>query len=252
MPTWLRRLAFELPFFCLACILVGFVFTVSALSVRDRRFEFLFRENTLTALSIGLTAFLSGFAVYLRVYPAALSSVYAKSLTASLAGGLVGRTLAALLNHLHTGEWPLTGIDFFLSYIPALAMTFLIATGYIGYWYYCDEKKPATDVLEIRAEGKLCYVPANEICYLTAVGKKTVVHTENTDYTVNMLLKDFLQKFPVPGLLRTHKKHAVQTRVIDFLRPGRSGEYLASVAGDAFIVPVSPKFLPQIRRAKKR
>ncbi len=132
-------------------------------------------------------------------------------------------------------------------------MTFLIATGYIFYWHHGEPVAKAGDfpeTIEIRSEGKLRYLPVRSICYLTANGKRTIIHTESGDHTVNMLLKEFLRRFSIPGLMRSHKKHAVQTRAIQSLRHNHSGEYLAALAGEAFIVPVSPKFLPQIRRAK--
>lgn len=64
------------------------------------------------------------------------------------------------------------------------------------------------------------------------------------------LLKDFLEAFRVPGLMRSHRKYALQTRAIEYLRHNKSGEYLAGLVGETFIMPVSPRYLPQIRQAK--
>lgn len=248
-----QRYLLQIPLFSLICVLTGFIFTVPALSVRDARFGALFRENAITALCVGLAAYNGGFWLYHRTGSLPLWARYKKSVLAALVAGLLGRTLAAFLNRWLTGTWPLTGLDLAVSYIPALMMTFLIATGYILYWHYSDAVAATSapeETLELKADGEIRYVSAQSICYLTAHGKKTIVHTTESDHTVNMLLKDFLQRFRIPGLVRSHKKHAVQTRVIASLKHHRSGEYMASLAGDTFVVPVSPKFLPDIRRAK--
>jgi uncharacterized membrane protein len=252
MPL-LKKYFAELPVFMLTCVLVGFAFTISGLSVRDQRFQALFFQNATMALVIGLCAFTAGFISYHRLRQQDVSGFYLKSLRISLFGGIVGRTFAVFVHQSISENLPLAGLDLILSYIPALMMTFLIATGYIFYWYHTEPARKAgesSDTIEIRSEGKLRYLQVRSICYLTAHGKRTIIHTEVGDYTVNMLLKEFLRQFPVPGLMRSHKKHAVQTRVIDYLRHNHSGEYLAGLVGDAFIVPVSPRFLPQIRRAK--
>ena len=255
MAQWQKRLWIQTPVFIAVCNLVGLVFTFSALSVRDDRFPALLCQNVIKALWIGLPAFLAGFFVYHRLQPNETSGLYRRSVLASVSAGLFGCILHMIAQRMSAGHWPGSSMDAIGACLTAVMMSFLIATGFILYWSHTDATQTKTAdvaprVLEIKANGQLCFIPADDICYLTAQGKKTIVHTPSEDFTVNMLLKQFLKTFPIPGMMRAHKRHAIQTRALASLCHNHSGEYLARLAGDVFVVPVSPKFLPEIRRVK--
>jgi len=88
----------------------------------------------------------------------------------------------------------------------------------------------------------------SEIIYLTADGKRTVLHTSREDIDIPMLLKDAAHQLPAKTFLRTHKKHFVNTGYIESLKYIRGGVYELYLNDiEESIVPVGRKYLNEIQ-----
>lgn len=102
--------------------------------------------------------------------------------------------------------------------------------------------------LSFRENDKYYFVPYEEIVYLSANAKKTVIHTEKRDYETSSLLKEIEQKLPPAVFTRIHRKYIVNIRYISYFKYFINGQYNVFLKNlDDDVLPVGRTYSPQIK-----
>lgn len=102
--------------------------------------------------------------------------------------------------------------------------------------------------LTIKEKGGILKIKYKEIQYISSSGKKSILHTDNEDITISVLLKDIIKKLPEEKFLRVHKAHVVNLEKILSMRSVRYGAYQIYLNNeDDTPVPIGKKYLKYVR-----
>ena len=102
--------------------------------------------------------------------------------------------------------------------------------------------------LVIREKNSYHPVSFEDIIYLSAHAKKTVIHTVKKDFEINRLLGDLYQDLPEKYFMRVHKSFVINLSSLSRLKYHLGGSYLAFLSdGDDTTLPVGKKFAPRLR-----
>ena len=106
-----------------------------------------------------------------------------------------------------------------------------------------------TDGISLKEEENYFLVPYNDIVYLSAHNKVTVIHGLKRDYRTPRLLKEITEKLPENKFMRVHKSFVVNISKISHIQYFMGGSYLAYLKDeDETNLPVGKKFAPVLKR----
>ncbi|MBL8993739.1 MAG: LytTR family transcriptional regulator, partial [Spirochaetia bacterium] len=202
-------------------------------------------RNLLSTHAIGFGALFAGHWAWRKWLSVRIRERYFLVVSFSILGGLSGRSL--LIPAFHFTGW-FDWSDFLspFGYAATLFITFMVSSATFIIWSL--QKNSATLFPFRTGRSERRYVPLEEIIYLTAEGKKTVLHTSEGDQSTSELMKEILSRLPEERFLRIHKKYAVQLACISRIQHLRSGHYAVFLRGEEYIVPASSRFARELRR----
>ncbi len=102
----------------------------------------------------------------------------------------------------------------------------------------------------VKESGIYQYISHKDITYLSAHGKRTVIHTREKEYVTHRLLNYFVKILPPESFLRLHKSYIVQLSAVSTLQYVKGGKYQVSIKDDEDShISVGRKYLPELRKA---
>lgn len=102
--------------------------------------------------------------------------------------------------------------------------------------------------ISFKSEGSVIFMAYNDIVYLTATNKNTVVHTRETDFEASCLLGDFEAKLPTNLFLRIHRKYVINMSCISFAKSKFSSLYIILNDGDDTMLPISRTYQLKVKK----
>lgn len=100
----------------------------------------------------------------------------------------------------------------------------------------------------ISQKGQHLFVKYEDIVYLTANNKSTVIHTVEEDLEVNALIKDLHGKLPSSRFVRLHKKYVINLEFLDRLDTQENGKHLIVLKDeDETVLPTGSTFLKNLK-----
>lgn len=102
--------------------------------------------------------------------------------------------------------------------------------------------------LAIPQKGSHQFIKYDDIVYLTANNKSTIIHTVDQDLEVNLLIKDLHSRLPQARFLRLHKKYVINLEFLDRLETQDNGRYLMVLKNeDETVLPAGTTFVRAFR-----
>ncbi len=102
--------------------------------------------------------------------------------------------------------------------------------------------------LNFKKDSKTMRVLESDIFYITANKKRTVLHTENTDFDCPKAIGELQEDLGKGLFIRIHRKHIVNKEKISQLIHEGNGAYSVILSiPDAPQLPVGRKYIPQVR-----
>ncbi|WCL48936.1 LytR/AlgR family response regulator transcription factor [Leptospira sp. GIMC2001] len=93
-----------------------------------------------------------------------------------------------------------------------------------------------------------CFLPYDEIVYLSSHNKNTVIHAKEKDYEVSKLLKDIEGKLSDEHFYRIHKGYMVNKKYISSIRYDKGGSYLLELRdGEDTVLPVGRAYASNLK-----
>lgn len=103
--------------------------------------------------------------------------------------------------------------------------------------------------LSFKDEHRHQLVPFEDIIFLTANGRSTIIHTNNKNYETTQLLKDVGAKLPGDIFIRIHKKYIINTKYLSQVEYIIGGQYEISLNDeDRTKLPVGRKYSPDLKK----
>ncbi|BDA77513.1 DNA-binding response regulator [Leptospira kobayashii] len=110
------------------------------------------------------------------------------------------------------------------------------------------EDSDSNDHLTFTSESATHLLSYNEIHFISANNKSSVIHTNAKDYETPKLLKDLEEKLPSKLFIRIHKGYLVNIKYITNLRYDKGGAYLVQLKNeDETVLPVGRSFAGQLK-----
>lgn len=113
-----------------------------------------------------------------------------------------------------------------------------------------DKSKNRTNADKISVKEKDNYftIDSEKIIYLSAHGKKTVIHTEKRDYEVSQLIKEIEAKLDSLNFIRVHKQFILNVNYILRIQYNSGGGYLAYLKDeDESTIPVGRTYISVLK-----
>ncbi|MDH5654741.1 MAG: LytTR family transcriptional regulator DNA-binding domain-containing protein [Spirochaetia bacterium] len=105
-----------------------------------------------------------------------------------------------------------------------------------------------SESLSIKEQENYFVIPHNEILYLSAHNKITVIHSLKRDFRTSRLLKEIDEKLPEQKFMRIHKSFTVNLSQISHIQYFMGGSYLAFLKDeDETNLPVGKKYAPLLK-----
>jgi pyridoxamine 5'-phosphate oxidase len=106
----------------------------------------------------------------------------------------------------------------------------------------------ARDFLSFREKDYSYHLDTKSIVYLTSSRKHSIIHTENRDYEVTLLLKSIKKMLPAHRFLRIQKQHIVNLAYIDRIEYLEGGRYIAYLNdNDDTVLPVGRNYVSLLK-----
>ncbi|PJZ68709.1 DNA-binding response regulator [Leptospira perolatii] len=103
-------------------------------------------------------------------------------------------------------------------------------------------------ILTFREGGLLHRVLLSDLYYLTANGKKCVLHTKSGDFETSRLMGDLEKELPQSSFLRIHRKHVVNIEYVAATRSQPGGGYVIFLKDeDETNLPVGREYAEGVR-----
>lgn len=102
-----------------------------------------------------------------------------------------------------------------------------------------ERKRSNIPGISFRDTGTSYLLAYDDIYYLTADGKKTIMHTENKDFEASSLMKTIEQKLPQNRFLRIHRKFIVNLSFISYIQKDRGSYQVVLKDADETHLPVA-------------
>lgn len=110
-------------------------------------------------------------------------------------------------------------------------------------------RKSAAQGITIRDRNRTYSITFGEIVYITSHAKNIVVHTEEQDIELPVLMKEIVDRLPPDMFVRIHKSHVINIRYVRSVSHVLSGRYRVHLRdGDDTVLPVGPSFLESLRK----
>lgn len=110
-------------------------------------------------------------------------------------------------------------------------------------------RKSAASGITIRDRNKSYSITFGEIVYITSHSKNIVVHTEEQDIELPVLMKEIADRLPPDIFVRIHKSHIINIRYVRSVSHVLSGRYRVNLRDrDDTVLPVGPSFLESLRK----
>ena len=104
------------------------------------------------------------------------------------------------------------------------------------------------DKISVKEKENYFSVDAERIIYLSAHGKKTVIHTEQRDYEVSQLIKEIESKLDSVNFIRVHKQYILNVNYILRIQYNSGGGYLAYLKDeDENTIPVGRTYISVLK-----
>ncbi len=102
-------------------------------------------------------------------------------------------------------------------------------------------------MLHVLFRGGATRIPCGDIFYLSAAGRRSVIHTRDGDVEVAEFLGALAERLP-PHFLSVHRSYILNTGAVRTLRHEGGGRYFAILAdGDDTVIPVSRRRVRTLR-----
>ena len=102
--------------------------------------------------------------------------------------------------------------------------------------------------LVIKEKDIIRNINIDEIIYISAAGKRTVIHTIKEDIEVSLLLKDIIEKLPDRIFIRIHKKYIIRIDILISFEHIKSGMYQVYLGDeDETVLPVGRTYVQELR-----
>jgi DNA-binding LytR/AlgR family response regulator len=89
----------------------------------------------------------------------------------------------------------------------------------------------------------------NDIIYITSHSKNVIIHTEERDIELPVLMKDIMIRLPQDMFVRIHKRHIINLKYIHSLSHVLSGHYKVRLKdSDETELPVGRAFAGSLRK----
>lgn len=249
----------QVPFFISLFLIIGFIFTIAYKTPSDFDFIKFWIENTITALCVGSFSAVFGYFTYTRLHSCSLKKILVMGVSISILGGILGRMLSLFLHHILQDRIIILNLPLIISSISSLMITLVVSSFSLTLWYlqdhekikYIPETKDANENVQkfiYKKDGKTFLISCDEIVYLTANGKKTILHTKNSDIEIRELMKDVLIRLPEDKFIRVHKKYSININYAGSIEHLSSGDYQVFLWKENFIVPVSYKNQKELKQ----
>lgn len=227
------------------CATTAFTVTSIAAPHESGSFLPLLGRNLLSTHAIGFGALFAGHWAWQKWLSVPIRERYFLVVVFSILGGLAGRSL--LIPAFRFTGW-FNWSDFVspFGYASTLFITFMVSSATFIIWSLQKSTDTRFSFRTGRSERR--YIPFEKIIYLTAEGKKTILHTVEGDQSSTELMKEVLSRLPEDRFLRIHKKYVVQLACISRIQHLRSGHYAVFLRGEEYIVPASSRFARELRR----
>jgi len=110
-------------------------------------------------------------------------------------------------------------------------------------------RKSAAQGITIRDRNRTYSITFGEIVYITSHSKNVVIHTDEQDIRLPVLMKEIAERLPPDMFLRIHKSHIINIRYVRSVSHVLSGRYRVRLRdGDDTVLPVGPSFLESLRK----
>ena len=221
----------------------------------------------LSLLKVNLISGCAAFAGYVFNYRVKIKSgiiFYLATVFISLLGAFVGMLLSHLLILLFfsPAQIAMKNATFRFSLATLLVLTIVIAfiAATIEILMQNNEifkqkindllKESKPDVFIFKEKGSLVKIKTDDIVYLTASAKRTILHTVKQDIVCGMLLKNVEEKLPSTNFIRIHKKYLIHKDAMFRFYHIKSGMYEVLLNDDdETILPVGRAYLETLRKS---
>jgi DNA-binding LytR/AlgR family response regulator len=100
----------------------------------------------------------------------------------------------------------------------------------------------------VREHNKHYVLSFQDIMYVTAHGKNSIIHTKREDIEAPVILKNVERRVPADAFIRIHKQHIVNIRYIAALEYDIGGQYLVYLNDDDdSLLPVGRKYATNLK-----
>lgn len=101
--------------------------------------------------------------------------------------------------------------------------------------------------LSVNEGGTYYFIPHNDIVYIQASDRKTILHTSDRAYVATGMIKSFEEKLSETNLLRIHKTYMINTRFFSHMKYLDKTPHVFLKDGDETTLPVGRKYLPLLK-----
>ncbi|MCE9501843.1 MAG: LytTR family transcriptional regulator [Leptospira sp.] len=253
---------FTKGFLCVCIALCFFAGSASALSTspgpRQGALNFFF-ENNLTGFSIGFSTLFAGFIGFHIEKMSGLRRRIVTSFLFSITGGMIGRIVSIILHLFLLRRIASIDTELLFSSITIVMIATAIALPallirhfrFINPELNSNRSKKINTLSAKTGSNEIHLIEYNDIDFVTAKGKHSVVHAGKRDYETSEPVEELLSKLPADLFLRVHRKYCLNLKHVAAIQHHKSGDYMAYLKGDDFVVPVSKKYIPALKNALK-
>lgn len=109
-----------------------------------------------------------------------------------------------------------------------------------------DKKSPA--ILTVKEKENYHAIKMENILYMSAHGKKTVIHTEEKDYETSQLIKDIEARLDHDLFIRIHRQYIINLKYISHIKHHTGSTYLACLNDeDENNIPVGRTYISLLK-----
>ncbi len=110
-------------------------------------------------------------------------------------------------------------------------------------------QKPLRELgISFKGQGGNFFISYDDIVYLTASGKATIVHTVDKDFDASCLMKDFESRLSSGRFVRVHRKYLVNTSFLSHARSKHNNFILYLKDDDDTQIPVGKSYQKEIKQ----
>lgn len=99
-----------------------------------------------------------------------------------------------------------------------------------------------------RSSNRIYNIPYNEIIYFSSNGRSSVLHKQDEDLEIPILMKDVISKLPPDIFMRIHKQFIVNLNHVSHLKYRSSGSYFAILKDDQDVLTVSAGYAKKFKK----